>query len=69
MRTAPPYSRFRCLVCKEYVVGTASGHCPRCGFVPPRAPDVPALRPPIALATVVGIVAIAVAAIVYLYRG
>jgi hypothetical protein len=26
---------FRCLVCKTYVTGTPSGHCPRCGFVPP----------------------------------
>ena len=43
MRTAPPYSRFRCLVCKEYVVGTATGHCARCGFVPPSAPNVPPL--------------------------
>jgi hypothetical protein len=43
MRTAPPYARFRCLVCKEYVVGTATGHCARCGFVPPTAPTVPPL--------------------------
>jgi hypothetical protein len=42
-RSAPPYARFRCLVCKEFVVGTATGHCARCGFVPPTAPRVPAL--------------------------
>jgi hypothetical protein len=33
--------RFRCLPCKRVVVGTESGHCPNCGFVPPSAPDVP----------------------------
>jgi hypothetical protein len=27
-------------VCQEFVVGTASGHCPKCGFVPPSAPAV-----------------------------
>lgn len=32
---------FRCLVCKVYIKGTESGHCPRCGFVPPAAPRVP----------------------------
>ena len=26
---------FHCLSCKTYVTGTESGHCPRCGFVPP----------------------------------
>ncbi|HTL31656.1 MAG TPA: hypothetical protein VL326_00950 [Kofleriaceae bacterium] len=26
---------FQCLSCKSYVTGTESGHCPRCGFVPP----------------------------------
>jgi hypothetical protein len=31
---------FRCLVCKTYVTGTPSGHCPRCGFVPPAAPAI-----------------------------
>jgi hypothetical protein len=25
------------LGCKGYVTGTASGHCPRCGYVPPAA--------------------------------
>jgi len=68
-RTAPPYSRFRCLVCREYVVGTATGHCPRCGFVPPTARAMPPIRAPISLAAVVAIVAFAIAAVVYLYRG
>ena len=36
---------FRCLVCKTYVKGTESGHCPRCGFVPPSAPPIPETRP------------------------
>jgi hypothetical protein len=31
---------FRCLVCQVYVTGTPSGHCPRCGFVPPAAPAI-----------------------------
>jgi hypothetical protein len=35
---------FRCLVCQVYVKGTESGHCPRCGFVPPSAPPVPEPR-------------------------
>jgi hypothetical protein len=33
--------RFRCLPCKRVVIGTESGHCPNCGFVPPSAPDLP----------------------------
>ena len=31
-------------MCKIYVTGTESGHCPRCGFVPPVAPPA---RPPL----------------------
>lgn len=42
--TRPDPGAFRCLVCKVYVHGTASGHCPRCGFIPPSAPA--ALGPP-----------------------
>ena len=34
---------FHCLACQSYVKGTESGHCPRCGYVPPVAP--PALEP------------------------
>jgi hypothetical protein len=34
----PDPGSFRCLVCKEYVRGTDTGHCPRCAFVPPSAP-------------------------------
>lgn len=41
MTTAPPHARFRCLVCRVFVRGTEAGHCPRCGFVPPRAPAPP----------------------------
>ncbi len=33
--------RFRCLPCKRYVMGTESGHCPVCAFVPPSAPILP----------------------------
>lgn len=67
MRTAPPFARFRCLVCKEYVVGTSSGHCARCGFVPPTAPNVPPLarwRPPIDLVLLVVAVAVVLIAVV-----
>lgn len=37
----PAPGPFVCLGCKTYVTGTPSGHCPRCGFVPPAAPIVP----------------------------
>ena len=40
---------FHCLACQTYVTGTPSGHCPRCGFVPPVAPppvaELRSLRP------------------------
>jgi uncharacterized paraquat-inducible protein A len=29
--TGPIRPQFRCPVCKEFVHGTESGHCPRCG--------------------------------------
>ena len=38
MLARPDPGSFRCLVCQEYVRGTDTGHCPRCGFVPPSAP-------------------------------
>ena len=51
---------FRCLPCKRTVIGTESGHCPNCGFVPPFAPDVPpAARrtiDPVVVALVLGVV-------------
>ena len=31
---------FRCLACQTYVTGTPSGHCPRCGWIPPTAPAI-----------------------------
>ena len=37
----PKPGPFHCIVCKVYVTGTESGHCPRCGFVPPVAPPAP----------------------------
>ena len=37
--------RFRCLVCRAYVTGTPSGHCPTCGFVPPSTPQLTSPRP------------------------
>ena len=40
----PKPGPFHCIVCKVYVTGTESGHCPRCGFVPPVAPPA---RPPL----------------------
>jgi len=36
----PSPGPFHCLSCQTYVTGTASGHCPRCGYVPPVAPPV-----------------------------
>ena len=39
----PSPGPFHCLVCQAYVTGTETGHCPRCGFVPPVAP--PAVAP------------------------
>jgi len=53
---------FRCLVCKTYVTGTPSGHCPRCGFVPPAAPVIaePSKTTPW---TTLGVIAVLVAAI------
>lgn len=39
----PSPGPFHCLACQSYVTGTESGHCPRCGYVPPVAP--PALEP------------------------
>lgn len=51
---------FRCLVCRTYVTGTPSGHCPRCGFVPPAAPALAtAPKPgswPILIALVIALV-------------
>jgi hypothetical protein len=35
---------FRCLGCQSFVTGTPSGHCPRCGFVPPVAMIFPDLH-------------------------
>jgi hypothetical protein len=53
------------LSCKTYVTGTESGHCPRCGFVPPSAPAVREAPPPIRGVTI-GIVLIAILAVVLL---
>ena len=44
MLARPDPGSFRCLVCREYVRGTDTGHCPRCAYVPPSAPL--ALDPP-----------------------
>jgi len=34
--TKPDPGPFHCLACRTYVTGTPSGHCPKCGFVPPQ---------------------------------
>jgi len=52
------------LPCKRVVIGTESGHCPNCGFVPPSAPEAPApvMSPswgPIALVVIAVVVAVA----------
>ena len=58
---------FRCLVCKVYVKGTESGHCPRCGFVPPEARPVTEPRPFPTWLLVGGVIAIAIAVGLVMY--
>ncbi len=36
--TGPTRPQFRCRVCKEFVRGTESGHCSRCGLAAPTVP-------------------------------
>jgi len=60
---APSPGPFHCVACQTYVTGTRSGHCPRCGWIPPAAPAVadapPVMRAlPIALAIVAAIAAL-----------
>ena len=55
---------FRCLPCKRVVVGTESGHCPSCGFVPPSAPVVPPRRARVVSPVVVLLVIAVVVALV-----
>ena len=40
-RGKPAPGPFHCLGCKSYVTGTETGHCPRCGYVPPVAVAIP----------------------------
>ena len=35
LNATPSPGQFRCLACKRTVTGTATGHCPSCGLVPP----------------------------------
>ncbi len=58
---------FRCLVCKVYVKGTESGHCPRCGFVPPAARPVMEPRPFPTWLLFGGVIAIAIAVGLVMY--
>ncbi|HEU4613840.1 MAG TPA: hypothetical protein VFS15_17225 [Kofleriaceae bacterium] len=51
----PAPGPFHCLGCATFVTGTPSGHCPRCGWVPPSVLAVPETSPgrrflPVALA-------------------
>jgi hypothetical protein len=58
----PSPGPFHCVACKSYVTGTPSGHCPRCGWVPPSAPAVPRQarsRAPLRTVAVLAIAAIA----------
>jgi hypothetical protein len=48
-----------------FVIGTESGHCPRCGFVPPSAPRAPTQMTPWSLVGI-GVVLAGIAAIVAL---
>lgn len=61
MTARPAPGRFRCLPCARIVVGTPSGHCPHCGFVPPSAPDVPDPAETTSLLAVLLVIAIALA--------
>lgn len=59
---------FRCLVCKVYVRGTESGHCPRCGFVPPQAPPTPEARGfPTTIVLAVALAVVAALAVTAMY--
>jgi len=61
-RRAP--GRFRCLPCKRIVVGTESGHCPNCGFVPPSAPELPPAAERISPLFVIVVIAVVIALVV-----
>ena len=59
---------FRCLPCKRVVIGTESGHCPNCGFVPPvslSSPSVPAPARPVSIVLVTLVIAVLVAVLVF----
>jgi len=56
---------FRCLPCKRVVIGTESGHCPNCGFVPPSAPDVPPPARSVSLVVVTLVIVVVVAVLVF----
>jgi hypothetical protein len=58
---------FRCLVCKVYVKGTESGHCPRCGFVPPSAPPISNDRRSPTTILLLAVIAVALAAALAMY--
>lgn len=40
---------FLCLGCRSFVTGTESGHCPKCGLVPPRAVLARSVEPAVAV--------------------
>jgi hypothetical protein len=62
----PSPGPFHCLACQTYVTGTPSGHCPRCGYVPPVALPAPA---PVATYSPLWLVVIAIiVAVVVLLR-
>ena len=70
LRTAPPFARFRCAVCQSFVHGTQSGHCPRCGWVPPSLLELPRavpMRQEVRLVALV-LVLLAVGVVVYFSR-
>lgn len=59
---------FHCLACRTYVTGTPSGHCPRCGWVPPEAPVV-AGEPPRPIAWPLAAVLLVLVALAILFAG
>jgi hypothetical protein len=61
--TGPAHPRFRCRVCKEFVHGTESGHCPRCGLASATAQVLPpdrTARPLLALLVLIALALVGV---------
>jgi hypothetical protein len=60
----PAPGPFHCVACKTYVKGTESGHCPRCGWVPPTVAII--VEPPRAPTWIVVAVGFTIAVLLFL---